>query len=65
LHSIEVARKALEIASRVKIDIDRALIARGAVFHDLGKTKTYGLQHGADEKMAEQRFVEILHGYQK
>lgn len=45
-HSVEVARKALEISTRVKIDVDRHLIIRGALFHDLGKAKTYGLQHG-------------------
>jgi len=45
-HSIEVARKALEISSRVRIPIDRRLVIRGAVFHDLGKAKTYGMQHG-------------------
>jgi len=45
-HSIEVSRKALEISSRVKINVDRKLIIRGAVYHDLGKAKTYGMQHG-------------------
>ncbi len=46
LHSVEVARKALEISSRVTIPVNRKLIARGAVFHDLGKAETYGLEHG-------------------
>lgn len=45
-HSIEVARKSLEIASRLKIPVDKKLIARGAIFHDLGKAKTYGMEHG-------------------
>jgi len=45
-HSVEVARKALEISSRIKIDVDRKLIVLGAIYHDLGKAKTYGLQHG-------------------
>lgn len=45
-HSVEVARKALEISSRVKIGVDRHLVVRGALFHDLGKAKTSGLQHG-------------------
>jgi uncharacterized protein len=45
-HSIEVARKALEISSRVRLPVDRKLIIRGAVYHDLGKSKTYGMQHG-------------------
>lgn len=45
-HSLEVARKALEIASRVKISVDKQLVARGAIYHDLGKAKTYGMEHG-------------------
>ena len=45
-HSIEVDRKALEISSRVSIPVDRKLIIRGAVYHDLGKSKTYGMEHG-------------------
>lgn len=45
-HSIEVARKALEISSRVKIDVDRKVVVLGGIYHDLGKSKTYGLQHG-------------------
>ncbi|MEW5953622.1 MAG: HDIG domain-containing metalloprotein [Bacillota bacterium] len=45
-HSVEVARKALEISSRVSIDLDRQLIVCGAIYHDLGKAKTYGLEHG-------------------
>ena len=46
LHSIEVARKALEITSRLKVPVDKKLVARGAIFHDLGKAKTYGMEHG-------------------
>ncbi|MFZ5643217.1 MAG: HDIG domain-containing metalloprotein [Bacillota bacterium] len=45
-HSVEVARKALEISSRVSINVDRELIIRGAIYHDLGKAKTNELQHG-------------------
>ena len=45
-HSLEVARKALEIASRVHIPVNMNLVARGAIFHDLGKSKTYGIEHG-------------------
>lgn len=53
-HSLEVARKSLEIASRVKIPVDKHLLARGAIFHDLGKAKTYGIEHGEiGAKMAE------------
>jgi uncharacterized protein len=50
-----VARKSLEIASRVKIPVDKHLLARGAIFHDLGKAKTYGMEHGEiGAKMAEE-----------
>lgn len=53
-HSLEVARKALDIASRVKRPVDRRLLARGAIFHDLGKAKSYGMEHGEiGAKMAE------------
>jgi uncharacterized protein len=53
-HSLEVARKALEIVSRVKVEVDRNLLARGAVFHDLGKAETHGIEHGEiGAKMAE------------
>jgi uncharacterized protein len=58
-HSVEVARKALEIASRVKIPVDLRLLARGAVFHDLGKARTYGMEHGEiGAKMAEELGLE-------
>lgn len=66
LHSIEVARKALEISSRVKIPVDRKLIARGAIFHDLGKAKTNGMQHGeigaqmAADLGLEQEIIDII-----
>jgi uncharacterized protein len=58
-HSLEVARKSLEIASRVKIPVDKHLLARGAIFHDLGKAKTYGMEHGEiGAKMAEELGLE-------
>ena len=45
-HSIKVAEKALEIAGRMKVEIDLELVGRGALFHDLGKTETHGITHG-------------------
>lgn len=45
-HSIRVAEKALEIASRMDTELDMELIGRGALFHDLGKTITHGITHG-------------------
>ena len=45
-HSILVAEKALDIAARTGKDLDMTLIARGALFHDLGKALTHSYQHG-------------------
>jgi len=54
-HSIQVAEKALEIANRMDAELDMELIGRGALFHDLGKTETHGINHGliGTEKGAE------------
>ncbi len=45
-HSIKVAEKAVEIARRTGLDLDLDLVARGALFHDLGKTQTHDIPHG-------------------
>ncbi len=45
-HCIKVAEKALEIAGRIKATVDMELVGRGALFHDLGKAKTHGMEHG-------------------
>ncbi len=46
-HSVHVAEKALEIARRIeRPDIDHELVGRGALFHDLGKTRTHEMEHG-------------------
>ena len=45
-HCLAVARKALEIARRTGGQLDLELIARGALFHDLGKAKTHAIEHG-------------------
>jgi len=49
-HCIKVAEKALEITERIEdsaaIKLDRDLIVRGALFHDLGKAKTHEIEHG-------------------
>jgi putative nucleotidyltransferase with HDIG domain len=45
-HSILVANKAVEIARRTGKDLDLKLVARGALFHDLGKALTHSYQHG-------------------
>jgi len=46
-HSVKVAEKALEITHRINRNgIDRELVGRGALFHDLGKAKTHEIEHG-------------------
>jgi uncharacterized protein len=45
-HSVKVAKKSLEIASRIPKDLDMELVGRGALFHDLGKAKTHEIEHG-------------------
>lgn len=45
-HCIKVAEKALEIAYKTGANIDMELVGRGALFHDLGKAKTHGMEHG-------------------
>lgn len=45
-HSVRVAQKALEIAARMHTTVDMEFVGRGALFHDLGKVKTHGIDHG-------------------
>jgi uncharacterized protein len=46
-HSVKVAEKALEIARRIDdARVDQELIGRGGLFHDLGKARTHGMEHG-------------------
>ncbi len=44
-HCLAVSRNALEIASRVKIPVDKQLIEVGAMLHDMGRCKTHGIDH--------------------
>ena len=45
-HSIQVAKKALEIARRIGVDLDMELVGRGGLFHDLGKVVSHEMDHG-------------------
>ncbi|MBI5075819.1 MAG: HDIG domain-containing protein [Nitrospirae bacterium] len=45
-HCIKVAQKAMEIAVKTGAEISMDLVARGALFHDLGKARTHGMDHG-------------------
>jgi uncharacterized protein len=45
-HCRKVAEKALEIAGKTGAKVDMELVGRGALFHDLGKSKTHEIEHG-------------------
>ena len=45
-HSIKVAEKALEIASKIKkAKVNLNLVEIGALLHDVGRSKTHGFNH--------------------
>lgn len=45
-HSIKVAEKAVEIASRIKkTKVNINLVEVGALLHDIGRSKTHGFNH--------------------
>jgi len=45
-HSLKVAEKALEIASKINnTDLDIDLVEIGALLHDIGRSKTHGFKH--------------------
>jgi len=45
-HCVAVAELALDIARRCGGAMDMDLVARGALFHDLGKIRTHDIEHG-------------------
>lgn len=45
-HCLKVTQKALEIAHRIGLNLNLALIGRAGLFHDLGKAKTHDIEHG-------------------
>ena len=47
-HSITVSENALAIADRVKIKVDKDLIRRGAIFHDIGRCRTHAIEHAIE-----------------
>jgi uncharacterized protein len=45
-HSIAVAKKAVEIASKIKkAEVNIELVEIGALLHDIGRSKTHGFKH--------------------
>jgi len=48
-HSISVSKKAREIADRIKAnghDMDPDFVEVGAILHDIGRSKSHGMDHG-------------------
>ncbi len=45
-HCIMVSKKALEIADRIEIPLNKDLIRRGALLHDLGRCEAHDITHG-------------------
>lgn len=76
-HSMNVAVKALEIASKIsKYKVDKDLVEIGALLHDIGRSKTHGFNHaliggkilrdkGFPEKIARICETHILGGLDK
>lgn len=46
-HSIAVCKKAMEIASNFD-NADKDLIRKGALLHDIGRSKTHGITHAVE-----------------
>ncbi|GBE31797.1 tRNA 2'-O-methylase [bacterium BMS3Bbin05] len=44
-HCIAVTEKALEIAKMVNVPVDKELIKKGGINHDIGRSVTHGIDH--------------------
>jgi uncharacterized protein len=44
-HCGTVSRTALSIAERVTVSIDHELVRLGGLFHDIGRSRTHGIEH--------------------
>jgi uncharacterized protein len=44
-HCIAVSHSALSIAERMRVSVDRELIRQGGMFHDIGRSRTHGIDH--------------------
>jgi uncharacterized protein len=44
-HCGVVSRTALALAGRLKVAVDRELVRQGGLFHDIGRSKTHGIEH--------------------
>lgn len=46
IHSKRVSNKAVELAQRTGAELSMDFVARGGLFHDLGKARTHDMDHG-------------------
>jgi len=44
-HCITVSNMALTVAERMKVAVDHELVRQGGLFHDIGRSKTHGIEH--------------------
>ncbi len=44
-HSLTVSMVALSIAERVSISVDREMVCQGGLVHDIGRSRTHGIEH--------------------
>ena len=50
-HCSMVSKKAFQLAANAKVSIDAELVRQGGLFHDIGRSRTHGIEHalaGAD-----------------
>lgn len=45
-HSIFVSDKAVEFAKKMSVPVDLQLVEVGALLHDIGRSQSYGIDHG-------------------
>lgn len=44
-HSLAVARKSIELSNSFSIDVDKERCLAGAMLHDIGRSRTHGIEH--------------------
>ncbi len=54
-HSIAVCKKALDISKNFP-EADKDLIRKGALLHDIGRSKTHGIGHAVEGRKIAQRY---------
>jgi uncharacterized protein len=44
-HCMAVSRAAVSLAEKVTINVDKELVRQGGLFHDIGRSRTHGIEH--------------------